>query len=111
MRNRVKSGESCWNSEAIEAYVGKINTFEEGHITASPENLLLNEGQVGCHGCQDGRCTAELAKTTIQPLGQGTSPMGEHLGASIEDIEGFEVNEPEGWGEAEVVDIRRDKAA
>ena len=111
MRDRTKSnGPECWNGEAIKNYVESVSSYEASHEVASPRNLILYEGQIGCHGCQGGLCTAELAKTTIQPLGQVASPMAENLAKKVEDIKGFKKEQPEGWNEAEVIEFKQDAA-
>ncbi|MBI5358002.1 hypothetical protein HZB74_04110 [Candidatus Saccharibacteria bacterium] len=101
---RIINGTECWNYEALKAYADKISGFEDDHRKNLPR-MGMQIGQIGCHGCDGNRCTAELSRSVLRP-GGSVRPFGEKL----EDIEGFNEEQPKGWNEAEVIEFKRDAA-
>lgn len=103
---RIERDSECWNKKALEAHANQQTNKEDANMQALPLSVYVDVGQIGCNGCLGDSCTASISRTVIRPAGQ----VGEAVGEQIEDVPGFERERPEGFGEADVIELRRDVA-
>lgn len=103
---RIKKGPECWNEESLEEHADQQTEKEDANKQALPLSVYVDVGQIGCNGCSGNSCTAFISRTVIRPKGQ----VGKAVGERIEEVPGFEQARPDGFGEADVIEFRRDVA-
>ena len=96
MRVEIRQGGdgiSCWNTDAIAAYVASVDAREAALGEANPD-LVVTPGRLKCYGCEElefdmgTRCTAELTRTLYAVDGE-VAPRSTDASASLSDIPGL----------------------
>ena len=96
MRTEIRSGGdgvACWNGDAVRAFTAKASEREERLAAANPD-LVVNQGQVKCYGCEvmehgyGTRCTAVLTLTLYSVEGE-IQPREADAKGSLLDIPGL----------------------
>lgn len=100
---RILGTPGCWNKEALQEHADQQTEKENANRVALPPSVYVDVGKIGCNGCMGDACTASISRTVIRPKGQA----GKAVGERIEEIPGFKKERPEGFGEADVIDLRQ----
>jgi hypothetical protein len=96
MRVEIRSGGdgvACWNGDAVRAFAAKATEREERLASRNPD-LVVDQGQVKCYGCEvmehgyGTRCTAVMTLTLYSVEGE-IAPREADAKGSLLDIPGL----------------------
>lgn len=91
-------GVPCWNRQAVQAYVQRVNAREHEIAERNPDVVLL-PGRLVCYGCEvmeldyGVKCTASLTRTRYAVESE-TEPRTEDAVGSLLEVEGLRSRAP-----------------